>query len=91
MKRIKSTVELMDWFNEQLPAIKKKFGKSYNKYLSMDRSQLVAECCRLQMTAMSAMMDLWFVNQALKGEQLEKIRKVAEEVWMNPEGEYIEK
>jgi hypothetical protein len=27
------------------------------------------------MTAMSAMMDLWFVNQTLKGEQLEKNTK----------------
>ena len=87
MKRIKSTAELMAWFNEQLPAIEKKFGRSYNKYLSMDRSQLVAECCRLQMTAMSAMLDLWFFNQALKEEQLEKIRKVAEEMWRNPEDE----
>ena len=39
------------------------------------------------MTAMSAMMDLWFVNQTLKGEQLEKIRKAAEEMWRNPEDE----
>lgn len=36
MKRIKSTEELMDWFNKQLPAIEKRFGKSYNKYLSME-------------------------------------------------------
>ena len=87
MKRIKSTAELMDWFNEQLPAIEKKFGKSYNKYLSMDRSQLVAECCRLLMTTMSAMMDLWFINQTLKGEQLEEIRKAAEEIWRNPDAD----
>lgn len=87
MKKINSTAELMDWFNKQLPAIEKKFGRSYNKYLSMDRSQLVAECCRLQMTAMSVMMDLWFVNQTLKGEQLEKIRKTAEELWRNPDAD----
>ena len=79
-KSIKSRKDLIDWFNDQLPAIRKRFPGMLRRFESMDRSQLVAECCRLQLTAMDAFKDLWLATKVLKGEEIEEIRKAAKAI-----------
>lgn len=79
-RRIKTARDLLNWYNEQYLAIQKKFPKMLAKYESMDRSLLVAECCRLFLTARDAVKDNWLICQCLKGEELETIQKKLREL-----------
>lgn len=75
IRKIKTASDLLNWYNEQYSAIQKQFPKMLAKYESMDRSLLVAECCRLFLTARDAVKDNWLICRCLKDEEIETIQK----------------
>ena len=78
MKKITTPEELLKWYNEQYPAIQKNFPKMLSKYESMDRSLLVAECCRLFLAARDAFKDVFLICGVLTAKKKEEIEKMLE-------------
>jgi len=73
--RKKHNEETLKWFNDNIEIMRNKYPEILDRIESMDRSQLVAECCRLHFTTRDYLKTIIHLKQKEKGNKCQVVQE----------------